>query len=172
MGRIQIVVLAVRTLFKKKKNFIPFVLLSFLTSWVFIYVPVRKVPGNTLAFQVSLFSFGDWVLLVLLSILTSLTFLMNIFIVARSVKVGLNTSSLGRGGVGAVFGILGSIFGPTASCASCVGSIFGFLGVGGVLFLLKYRQVIVFLSVVIMLFTLYHSSKRVLGICRVKTARR
>lgn len=171
MNRIQIVVLALKALFKR--NFlIPFILLTFFSLWFFIYIPVKKVPGNTFGFQISLFSFSDWVLLILLSILTTLSFLMNIFVIEREIKKSLAAVSLGRGGVGAIFGVLGSIFGPTASCASCVGSIFGFLGVGGVFFLLKYRQVIVVASILIMLFTLYNTSKRVLGICKVKRKRR
>jgi hypothetical protein len=172
MSQIQIVALAIRTLFERKKIILHFVILTFLVLWLFIYIPVKKIPGNSFIFQISLFGFSDWFLLVVLSILTSITFLMNIFVINREIKQTLNAASLGRGGVGAVFGVLGSIFGPTASCASCVSSIFGFLGIGGVLFLLKYRQVIVALSILIMLFTLYHTSKRVLGICKIKTTRR
>jgi len=37
---------------------------------------------------------------------------------------------------------------------------------------LKYRQAIVLLSILIMLLTLYYTSKRVLGICKIKIRKR
>lgn len=172
MNRLQIVALALKTLFEKKNFFVFFVPPTFLALWFFIYIPVKKVPGNSFGFQISLFSLSDWLLLILLSVLTSINFLMNIFVVEREIKKSLSTASLGRGSVGVIFGALGSIFGPTASGASCVGSIFGFLGVTGILFLLKYRQVIVVGSILIMILTLYQTSKKFLGICGVKRLKR
>lgn len=168
MHLLKLTTLAVKIVFSDK-NYLTLYGVLFLTVFVlFIYIPVIRVPGNTLAFQISLFTFTDWFLLILLSGLTAISLAMNIFVAKRDLKSTLNTKTIGRGGFGALSGILGSVFGPTASCSSCVGSFFGFLGAGGVLFLLKYRQMIVALSIIIMLFTLYYTSKRVLGVCDTK----
>ena len=172
MNQIQIVLLAVKSTFEEKKIFALFTILATLALWFFIYIPVKKVPGNTFAFQISIFTLNDWFLLITLSTLTALTLSMNIFLIKNDLKNIASPSNMGRGGIGVMSGILGSIFGPTATCASCVGTIFGFLGVGGVFFLLKYRQTIIALSILIMLFTLYYTSKRVLGICNIKIRKR
>jgi len=172
MNQIQIVIVAVKSVFKRKRFFIYFIFLALLSLWLFIYIPVKQIPGNTFAFQTSIFTSKDWFLLIVLSILTSTTLVMNIFAVGNDLKNMKYGSTLGRGSVGILSGIAGSIFGPTATCAACVGTIFGFLGVGGIFLLLKYRQAIVVLSISIMLFTLYYTSKRVLGICNIKVSRR
>ncbi|OGM26454.1 hypothetical protein A3A76_01255 [Candidatus Woesebacteria bacterium RIFCSPLOWO2_01_FULL_39_23] len=172
MHYIQLVILAVKNVFKEKIFLITFFALSILALWFFIYIPVRQIPGNTFSFQISIFTLKDWFLLVLLSSLTSLSLTMNIFVIRNELKNSLSTATVGRSSFSTLSGMLGSIFGPTASCASCVGSIFGFLGLGGVLLLLKYRQMILLLSIIIMLLTLYYTSKRVLGICNIKISRR
>ena len=171
MRYIQLVIVAVKNVFKEKIFLITFVTLTILALWFFIYIPVKKVPGNTFAFQMSIFTSRDWFLLITLSVLTALTLIMNVFVIRNDIKNAIQAANLGRSGLGVLSGIFGSIFGPAASCASCVGTLFGFLGVGGVFFLLKYRHTIVVLSVLIMLFTLYYTSKRVLGICNIKISR-
>jgi len=172
MYYIQLVILAVKNVFKEKSLLIFFGILNLVVLWFFIYIPVKKVPGNTFVFQISIFTLKDWFLLIVLSALTSLSLTMNGFIIRRELKNSLQPQTVGRGSFGALTGVLGSIFGPTASCASCVGSIFGFLGVGGVLLLLKYRHIILLFSILLMFVTLYHSSKRVLGICNIEIRER
>ena len=172
MRYIQLVILAVKNVFKEKSLLIFFGILNLAALWFFIYIPVRQITGNTFAFQTSIFTSKDWFLLISLSTLTSITLVMNIFAVGNDLKNMKYGSTLGRGSVGILSGIAGSIFGPTATCAACVGTIFGFLGVGGIFLLLKYRQAIVAFSILIMLFTLYYTSKRVLGICNIKVSRR
>lgn len=171
MHYLQVVATAVKTVFREKRLLLLFTILTLGTLWFFIYIPVKKVPGNTFFFQISIFTPKDWFFLILLSILTSLSLAMNIFVVRRELKNTLKSSTVGRGGFSVVTGIVGSIFGPTASCASCVGSIFGFLGVSGVFFLLEYRFYIVIASIVLMLLSLYYTSLRILGVCNIKLKR-
>ena len=168
MHYLQIVVTAVKAVFKEKKFLLSFVFLTFLTLWFFIYIPVKKIPGNTFIFQISIFTYVDWFLLAILSILTALSLVMNFFVIRNDLKKTYGRSTLRRGGFSVLSGIIGAIFGPTASCASCVGSIFGFLGVGGVFFLLEYRFYIVIASIALMLLSLYFTSLRVLGVCNIK----
>lgn len=168
MHHLEVILTAVKITFKDKRYFAALAFLAVLAFWFFVYIPVKKVPGNSFSFQLSIFKPTDWFLLTVLSFLTSLSLVMNFFVIKRNFNELMRGSAAGSGGAGVLAGIMGSIFGPTASCASCVGSIFGFLGVGGVLFLLKYRQLIVATSIVIILFTLYHTSRRVLRICKIK----
>ncbi|MBI4129788.1 hypothetical protein HY468_00575 [Candidatus Roizmanbacteria bacterium] len=167
--RLQLVIRAIKQVLKEKNRFVAFGLLTVTAFWIFVSIPVRQIPGNTYAFQLSLFSYVDWALLLLLSALTGLSLTMNSVIIRNEIKRSLRASTVGRSSFGLLSGIAGSLFGPSASCASCVSAIFGFLGMGGVLFLLQYRQAIVIVSILIMLVTLYYSSKKVLGICVLDT---
>lgn len=171
MRYFQIILTAIKAVFKDSKLFISLIFLTLGFLCFFIYIPVKKVLGNTFLFQISIFTFTDWFLLIVLSTLTSLSLVMNFVVIRNELKNRLNTSTIGRGGFGVISGIVGSIFGPTASCASCVGSIFGFLGVGGVLFLLQYRLYIVIATIVFMLLSLYYTSLRVFGVCNIKLKR-
>lgn len=139
---------------------------SFLFLLLFIYIPVTKIPGNSFSFQISIFTFKDWFSLIALSLLSSLSLTMNVFVFDQENKSRLTKSSFGRGSLGIIYGFIGSIFGPTASCASCVGSIFGFLGVGAVIFMIRYQTYILLTFVILILFSIYYTSLRVLGICK------
>lgn len=154
-------------MFQERKILSLFFSLFLAILYVIIYIPVKNVPGNTFRFQISLFTFGDWILLLTLSFLTSLSLVMNIFVIRNNLKSFRGLTTVGQGSFGIFSGLIGSLFG-TASCASCVGSVLGFLGVGGILFLLKFRQIIVASSILIMIVTLYFTSKKVLGICKIK----
>lgn len=158
-------ILAVKIVLKDKKYLAAFLFLSAAIFWLFIYIPVRNIPGNDFAFQLSIMTFWDKILMGLLSILVALSILMNIyaFKLKRSAKVGI--SMVGQGGGGLFSGVVASVFG-TATCTACVASIFGFLGTGGVLFLLEYRTQIVLISIVMLLISLYFTSAKVLGICK------
>jgi len=156
---------AVRVVLKERKYLIGFITLSVAIFWLFIYIPVKNIPGNDFAFQLSIMSIQDKILTIILSILVALSLVMNIyaFRLKRSAKVGLSMVSQGGGGL--FSGVVASIFG-TATCAACVSSIFGFLGIGGVFFLLEYRTHIVLISIVLLLISIYFTSAKVLGICK------
>lgn len=158
-------ILAIKVVLKDKKYLAAFLFLSLAIFWLFIYIPVRNIPGNDFAFQLSIMTFQDKILMGLLSILVALSILMNIyaFKLKRSTRIGI--SAVGQGGGGLFSVVVASVFG-TATCASCVAAIFGFLGTGGVLFLLAYRTQIVLVSIVLLLISLYFTSAKVLGICK------
>lgn len=144
-----------------------FLLLIGAFIWLFLYIPVKNIPGNDFAFQLSIMAPKDFVLLITLSTLTALSVVMNGYILKRQFSVRSGVGLVGQGGLGGFAGVIGSIFG-TASCASCAISLFGFLGVGSVLFLLQYRQAITMVAILLLIISLYFTSKSVLGICTVK----
>lgn len=165
MNKLNQIILAIKVVLRDKKYLAAFLFLSVAIFWLFIYIPVKNIPGNDFAFQLSIMTLQDKILLVILSLLVSLSIVMNVyaFKLKRSAKVGI--SMVGQGGGGLFSGAAASIFG-TATCASCVASIFGFLGTGGVLFLLEYRTQIVLVSAVLLLISIYFTSAKVLGVCK------
>lgn len=163
--------LAAKQILSIKNYLIGLVFLAPAIFWLLLYIPVRTIPGNDFAFQLSILTTKDRVLLITLSLFTALSIIMNIFVLRNKLTTKNSLSMAGQGGTGLLSGVIGSVFG-TASCASCVASVFGFLGIGGVLFLLQYRTWIATTSIVLILISLYFTSRKVLGICESCRVRR
>lgn len=161
---------ASKLVFTNKRYFLWFLVLAFAMFWLLLYIPIRTIPGNDLAFQISILTPKDWFLFTILPVLTALSILMNIYILKNKASARDGAAMAGQGGTGFFSGIIASVFGA-ASCTSCVVSIFGFLGVAGVLFLLQYRAVITTAAIILMLVSLHLTSKRVMNVydsCGVK----
>jgi hypothetical protein len=157
---------SIRLVFADRRYIWTFFLLFVFIFWTLVYIQVKSIPGNDLYFQLSLFGFWDYFLLGTLSLLTSLSGVINIFAFnqKKSLRVGLRI--VGHGGFGGISAVFASIFG-TASCGICIGALFSFLGVGGIFFLLDYRIHITVASIILMLLSIHFSSQKVLGVCRI-----
>lgn len=155
---------ASKLVFSDKRYLFGFLVVTFAMFWLLLYIPIRTIPGNDLAFQISILTPKDWLLFTILPILTALSIVMNIYILKNKASARAGAVMAGQGGTGFFSGIIASVFG-TATCASCVATIFGFLGVGGVLFLLQYRTYITAAAIILLLISLYFTSKRVLNAC-------
>ena len=153
-----------KLVFSNKRYLIGFFLTAFAMFWLLLYIPIRTIPGNDLAFQLSILTPKDWFLFTILPALTALSIVMNVYILKHKRSIQDSVSMAGKGGTGFLSGIVASVFG-TATCASCVVSIFGFLGAGGVFFLLQYRTAITTGAIILLLISLYFTSKRVLNAC-------
>ena len=153
-----------KVVFNDKRYFLGFLAAAFVMFWLLLYIPIRTVPGNDLAFQLSILTPKDWFLFTILPALTALSVVMNSYIFRHKKSIQDGVSMVGQGGTGFFSGLIASVFG-TATCASCVASIFGFLGFGGVLFLLQYRTYITTGAIILLLISLYFTSKRVLNAC-------
>lgn len=164
MKYVNIYFLAVKHVLSSKSYLVGLFSLTFVIFWLLIYIPVRTIPGNDFAFQLSLLAPKDHILLITLSVLTALSIIMNVYVLRHKPTIQTGLSMTGQGGTGLISGIIGSVFG-TATCASCVASILGFLGIGGVLFLLQYRTWITTASIILILVSLYFTSRKILGIC-------
>ena len=141
-----------------------FLIITALFFWLFLYIPVRVIPGNDFAFQLSILRPQDIFLLVLLSLFSALSLTFHIYILRRRSVSKSISLTIGSGFLGGIAGIIGSLF-ATASCAACVATLLSFLGVGTVFFLLGHRQFIITLSIVLMLISLHFTARKVLGIC-------
>lgn len=155
---------ASKLVFSDKRYLFGFLIAAFAMFWLLLYIPIRTIQGNDLVFQISILTPKDWFLFTILPALTALSIMMNIYIFRHKRSAQAGISMVGQGGTGFFSGLVASVFG-TATCAACVASIFGFLGVAGVLFLLKYRTIITIGAIILMLVSLYFTSKRVLSVC-------
>ena len=155
---------ATKLIFADRKYFLGFLLVAFAMFWLLLYIPIKTIPGNDLAFQISILTPKDWFLFIILPTLTALSVVMNIYILRNKKSIQDGASMAGQGSTGFLSGVIASVFG-TATCASCVASIFGFLGAGGVFFLLQYRTYVTLAAIILLLISLYFTSKRVLNAC-------
>lgn len=141
-----------RTL-RSKNSFLIFILVALVFFSIFVFIPVFSIPGNSLSFQLSIFTFWNYVLMILLSSLIGLMISMQVY----SHRVKKSMKGAGKGVVGGFSSIMAGLFG-TASCSSCVAALFGFLGVGTVFFLIQYQWYIVGISLFLMSISIYFTS--------------
>ena len=161
--KINHIITASRQVLSRKNYLISFIALIFVILTVFILIPVFLIPANSLLFQLTIFTIKDYVLLTVLltvlSILTSLIIVMQVFSYkdAKFCSPGKTAVSGGSAVVAALFG--------TASCSACLAAVFGFLGIGTVFFLVEYQWFIVGIAILIMLISLYFTSLKLKGFC-------
>ena|SRR3972149_11166900 len=155
---------ASQIVFEKRHFLALFLVIAVSLFLFFLSLPVRNVPGNSFAFQLSILKFEGVLLLATLAALTSLSMVMNLYLLLEQRDARSGVSLVGHGGLGGLGGFVASVFG-TASCLTCVSSIFGFLGIGGVLFLVQYRRTITVIAILLLAISLHFTSQKVLGWC-------
>lgn len=90
---------------------------------------------------------------------------MQIYSLRFSKKAIGGAGKVGLGGVAATFAsLLGS---GTATCVSCLATLLGFLGIGasGSLFLFNYRFYFVATIAILLILSIYFTSKKIAGVC-------
>ena len=156
--------IAIKTVFSKKIYLLGFLALVPLIFLFFVYIPVKTIPGNSLNFQLYIFTTRDYVLTTIFSILLSFFLVMQIFVIRNAMDRKSTLTSVTTGGVGGYVATIGAIFG-TAACGSCLFAIVGFLGASTVFTLLKYQWYVVGGTIVILLVSIYFLSRKVNGVC-------
>ncbi|KKU12475.1 hypothetical protein A3G55_01820 [Candidatus Giovannonibacteria bacterium RIFCSPLOWO2_12_FULL_44_25] len=145
-----------------------FIVLSFalLFFGLFVFIPVATTPGNTLAFQLSIFRVQDYFLMVFLAFLVGLNFSMNIY-VWRKRRQSVNISKSAASGTAAGFGGAFAAIVGTATCASCLASLFGImgLGIGSVAFVLKYQTLFLLGAIALVVISLYFTARKINRVC-------
>lgn len=147
----------------KNKNYTFFSLTFFLVFFtLFVLIPVWAVPGNSLSTQLGIFTIFDYVVLTLLSSLSSLFITMQVYVMRQRRKLG-GTGAVAAGSLGTLFaGIAG-----TAFCASCLAPLFAIFGIGfgGVVFALEYRWYFVVAIILLMLMAIYLTARKINKVC-------
>lgn len=162
MLKLESVPKAVNEVLSKPRYLISFIVISFVVFLLFTLMQVYSIPGNSLEFQLSIFTAQDYILLSVLSILTSLLLLMHTYI---HMKAKTSSADAGSAAIGSSSGVIAALF-ATAGCASCLTAVFGFLGVGTVFALVEYQWVIVSVGIAIMAISLYLTSQKLNGVCK------
>ena len=131
--------------------------------FLYMYIPILVVAGNDIAFQLSLLTPQDFILLGFLSLLNALFITMQVYSMRMTRSA---VSSIGKG-VGGSFGALFAGIAGSAFCASCLVPLFAFFGIGfsGVILTLQYRFYIVAVIIAFMFVAIYFTSKKIVGAC-------
>ncbi len=158
------IVNTVKTIFSKRDYLAAFPILISVLFLFFVLIQVWTIPGNNLILQLSVFRMRDYALTAILSFLVSLFLVMQAFIFRNAYNTKAKLATAGSGGVGGFMGVAAAVLG-TATCTTCIAALFGFLGFGGVVFLFNNRWPLVTFGIVIILFSLYFSSRKVNGVC-------
>lgn len=165
MGQIYLVIINV---FKERNYFLAFVLIAMVFFGLFIYIPVVTIPGNDIAFQLSIYSRKDYALMVLLAILVGLNFPLQIYSFKKQKEQQGLLKSAGQVSVSGISGVFGAVVG-TAACASCLAFFFGLigLGAGSVYFVLKNQLYFLIAAIIVMLISLYFTARKINSICDI-----
>ena len=140
-------------------------ILSVLFLFLLIYLPVITIPGNDLPFQLGLFTKADYLILLLVAFVSSWSVTLNIYSFFQKRDLTNNISTAGKSTLNSIIGVSLSIF-AVPKCLTCVSLIFGFLGLGSILFLIQYRLLISAFLLVILLISVYLTASKILGNCR------
>lgn len=131
---------------------------------LFIVLLVKATPGNDILFQLQIMQWSDYLLMGSLAVLSALLLIMQVYSVRQSRDARTVAGALSRGSVGSLPAFLATILG-TASCSACVASLFGFLGLGGILFILEYRWWFVAASLVVILLAIVLTARKIEQLC-------
>jgi len=156
------IIAGIRTVLGSARYRLWFSALTILLVAAYIFLPVWLTPGNTLAFQLSLFTARDYLLFLFLSASTALLILMQVFVFVRSRKG--RAGAVGQGGVGVASALFAGLL-ATAACSSCIAAVIGFLGAGSVFFVIGHQWYFVYGGIALVLVGLYFSARRVAGYC-------
>lgn len=162
---------ASRVLGEQRYIFISLLSVSFFFA-LFVFIPVAATPGNTLAFQLSIFRTQDYFLMILLAFLVGLNFSMNIYAwrksppkadQPRAEKHPIDILQSAASGATAGFGGAFAAVVGTATCVSCLAFLFGIvgLGIGSVAFVLKYQTFFLLGAIALVIFSLYFIARKV-----------
>jgi len=150
---IKLIYNSTKEILSKKSYKLLFLFIAVIVLAIYIIIPVFSIPGNDFLFQLSIFTFKDFIVLIPFSLLVSLMISMQIY----SYKQRKSLRLVGKSVVGGYSGIVAGVFG-TASCSSCVAAIFGFLGTGSVLFLIANQWWVVSIAGLLVILSLYLTS--------------
>ena len=160
---IKIIYKASKRILSNRNYLLTFIFISILFLTIFILIPVFAIPGNDILFQLGIFTYWNYILMFTLATFVSLMISMQIY----NYKLKKSIKRAGGAVAGGFSGFIAGLFG-TASCASCVAAIFGFLGVGTVFLLIKYQWYIVGISLVFILLSIYFNSLSIERGCKTK----
>jgi hypothetical protein len=153
---------AIRVLSHKKYALLLLVLF-FAMLFVFVSIPVFTIAGNSLGKQLSISTTRDYVIMLVLAVLSALSMTFQIY---ASRRTGQTIKAMGESSASGLGAVLAAVSG-TAFCASCLAPLFGFFGMSfaSVLFVLRYRFYIIAFVVGLLLLSIYLSAQKIQKVC-------
>lgn len=155
---------ASKSVLQERRYRVWLVVLTIIFMAAYIFIPVWLTPGNSISFQLQILGLRDYLFFVVLSFITALLMVMQVYIIRRSRERKSVAAAVGSGGAGAYSALFGGLL-ATAACSSCVAALLGFLGAGGVLFVVNYRWYFIAGAIALVFIALYFTARRVNGIC-------
>jgi len=140
-----------------------FIVFSILIYAAYILIPVFLTPGNYISFQLSLLRPVDFVLFLVMSLVTALLIVMQLYVHNRSKKKRM-LAAVGEGGVSVYSAMFGGML-ATAACSSCIAGLVGFLGAGSTFFILENQMLFVAGALFIVFVSLFFTARRVNEYC-------
>lgn len=162
----QQIVFATRQILKIPEYLALCVITSFVFFVLFIVIPVFTIPGNSLAFQLSIFREQDYVLMAFLAMLVGLNVALQWCSFQQRKAQQDISKSVAQGVSSGVLGVFGAVVG-TAACASCLAFLFGLigLGTGSVFFVLKNQSYFLLVAIALMIIMLYFAARKINKVC-------
>lgn len=158
--------LAIRRVFKTRNYLLIFSVSAVGLFLSLIAFPVLTVPGNTIAFQLKIFTTQNYLLMAFLSMLAGLNLALSWYGFTQQKKISNASQSVVAGTVSTIAGIFGAVVG-TASCLGCLVALLGLvgLGVGSALFILKNQSYFLLGAIALMIISLYFAARKVNKVC-------
>lgn len=131
-----------------------------------IVLPLFTIPGNTLAFQLKIFTSKDYLLMTFLSLFAGLNLSLFWYGFSQNKKASDASQAVAGGAVSAIAGIFGVVV-ATASCLGCLMALLSVvgLGVGSALFILKNQSYFLLGAIALMVISLYFATRKVNKVC-------
>lgn len=157
MKKIKISLQTIEKMLRERRYLFGVLIAAFGMFFLFTAIPVIFIPGNSFLFQINLFTMKEYLFLAGLAMVAGININLQIY-AYRQVKV----KAVKNSATSTTPSFIAALFG-TATCASCLTTILGFLGIGTVITLLKYRWLITGITLTIMLLSLYFTTQKIQG---------
>lgn len=144
---------AVREVLAHARYRVFFAVGAVLSGVAYVLVPVVTIPGNSVELYFAISPWWNYLLLLLFSLGTGL------LVALQAMRASNGARKFAAVGKVIPAFIAGAY--STAACAGCIAAFGSLLGAGGALFLLNYRSELVTASVLLLVLSVYSSSKSV-----------
>jgi len=157
------IIKALKKTFAYKKSWLVFAVAIFLVFMMLVMIPVATTPGNDFLFQLHVLKWYGVALVIFLSISNGLLITMQIEI--RKQTKQAHSLKHKAAETTTVFGLIVGALVSTIACAACYSSVLALFGLGATAFLVEHRLWISLITILITLYALYYSTKRLNNEC-------
>lgn len=155
---------AIRRVLDSKNYIFLFLFFSIIMIFTYVFIPVFVVPGNDLKFFLQITPWWGFMIFILLGISVGLLITMQIYIFKNLRKISIRGTTGGT--IAGFSSVISGVF-SSATCASCVSTLFSFLlPTAFILKTLDYRWHISIGGFMLVLVSLFLTSKRIENECK------